>query len=132
MIEKRRGGMTAEEFLDLFEKSANELDVEYSYTLARDLERFRSDPVLGYRTAGSRAEADAGEFLYEKMREIGLKTEKLFNGADFLKAVKDVMDCDDGYGIENVYDIHKRLMFCHLVRVKNDGQGSGVYVFLQD
>ena len=66
------------------------------------------------------------------MPQIGLKTEKLFNGADFLKAVKDVMDCDDGYGIENVYDIHKRLMFCHLVRVKNDGQGSGVYVFMQD
>ena len=66
------------------------------------------------------------------MPQIGLKTEKLFIGADFLKAVKDVMDCDDGYGIENVYDIHKRLMFCHLVRVKNDGQGSGVYVFMQD
>ena len=26
------------------------------------------------------------------MPQIGLKTEKLFNGADFLKAVKDVMD----------------------------------------
>lgn len=89
MIEKRRGGMTAEEFLDLFEKSANELDVEYSYTLARDLERFRSDPVLGYRTAGSRAEADAGEFLYEKMREIGLKTEKhpvVLDGWEFFGA----------------------------------------------
>ena len=73
---KRRGGMSAEEFLALFEKAAGELDVKYSYTLARELEQFRSDPVLGYRTAGSRAEAEAGEFLYEKMRAIGLQTEK--------------------------------------------------------
>ncbi len=76
MIEKRRGGMTAEEFLELFEKSAKELDVGYSYTLARDLEQFRSDPELGYRTAGSRAEFEAGEFLYRRMVEMGLKTEK--------------------------------------------------------
>lgn len=76
MIEKRRGGMTAEEFLELFEKSAKELDVGYSYTLARDLEKFRSDPELGYRTAGSRAEFEAGEFLYRRMVEMGLKTEK--------------------------------------------------------
>ena len=76
MIEKRRGGMTAEEFLELFEKSAKELDVGCSYTLARDLEKFRSDPELGYRTAGSRAEFEAGEFLYRRMVEMGLKTEK--------------------------------------------------------
>ena len=67
MMEKKRGGMTAEEFLELFEKSAKELDVQASYKLARELEQFRSEPVLGYRTAGSRAEADAGDFLYRKM-----------------------------------------------------------------
>ena len=76
MMEKRRGGMTAEEFLSLFENSARELDVKSSYTMARELEKFRSDPLLGYRTAGSKAEFEAGEYLYEKMCAIGLKTEK--------------------------------------------------------
>ena len=44
--------------------------------MARELEKFRSDPLLGYRTAGSKAEFEAGEYLYEKMCAIGLKTEK--------------------------------------------------------
>ena len=89
MMEKKRGGMTAEEFLELFEKSAKELDVQASYKLARELEQFRSEPVLGYRTAGSRAEADAGDFLYRKMCEIGLKTEKhpvVLDGWEFFGA----------------------------------------------
>lgn len=89
MMEKKRGGMTAEEFLELFERSAKELDVQASYKLARELEQFRSEPVLGYRTAGSRAEADAGDFLYRKMCEIGLKTEKhpvVLDGWEFFGA----------------------------------------------
>ena len=76
MTEKGAGGTTAEEFLEIFERSAKELNVKESYALARELEKFRSDPVLGYRTAGSKAEFDAGEFLYRKMCAVGLKTEK--------------------------------------------------------
>ena len=29
--------------------------------MARELEKFRSDPLLGYRTAGSKAEFEAGD-----------------------------------------------------------------------
>ena len=32
------------------------LDIEYSYKLARRMEQFRSNEVLGYRPAGSQAE----------------------------------------------------------------------------
>ncbi len=76
MAGKRRGGMSAEEFLELFERSARELDVRRSYRLARELEQFRSDAELGYRTAGSRAELEAGEYLFKKMQKIGLEAEK--------------------------------------------------------
>lgn len=59
-----------------YERAAEKLDAEYSVRIARELERFRSDPVLGYRTAGSRAEFEAGEFLLAEMRRIGLDAEK--------------------------------------------------------
>ena len=58
MIGGRRGGMSAEEFLAKYERIEEKLDSGYSYRIARELENFRSDPVLGYRTAGSAAEFD--------------------------------------------------------------------------
>ena len=39
------------------------LDIEYSYKLARRMEQFRSNEVLGYRPAGSQAEFKTGEML---------------------------------------------------------------------
>ena len=52
------------------------LDVGYAYRLARKMEEFRTNPVLGYRTAGSRAEADTGDMLFEEMTRIGLHPRK--------------------------------------------------------
>jgi hypothetical protein len=52
------------------------LDVGYAYRLARRMEEFRSNPVLGYRTAGSKAEAETGNMLYEEMVNIGLNPKK--------------------------------------------------------
>lgn len=52
------------------------LDVGYAYRLARRMEVFRTNPVLGYRTAGSKAEAETGEMLFEEMQRIGLEPQK--------------------------------------------------------
>lgn len=76
MIGGRRGGMSAEEFLAQYERLVEKLDSGYSYRIARELENFRSDPVLGYRTAGSAAEFEAGEYLFGEMVRLGLRTEK--------------------------------------------------------
>lgn len=46
-------------------------DVSYSYRLAKELENIRSNPVLGYRSAGSQAEHEAGELIFERMKEAG-------------------------------------------------------------
>ena len=44
-----------------------ETDTGYSYSLAKRMEKYRTNPVLGYRTAGSRAEFETGEMLVREM-----------------------------------------------------------------
>ena len=40
------------------------LDITYSYQLAKQMETHKTNPVLGFRTAGSDAEHKTGDFLY--------------------------------------------------------------------
>ena len=49
------------------------LDIQASYDLAKKMEGPRTNPVLGYRTAGSAAERETGELLLKEMERIGLK-----------------------------------------------------------
>ena len=49
-----------------------QIDVDESYRFAKELEQFKTNLALGYRTAGSQAEFDAGEHIHAKMLEIGL------------------------------------------------------------
>ena len=53
------------------EKYLEVLDTEYSYRLAKRMEEHRTNPVLGYRTAGSAAEIATGDMLAEEMRRLG-------------------------------------------------------------
>lgn len=48
------------------------VDPNYGYELAKKLGEFHTHPDLGYRTAGSDAERQAGDFLYDEMESIGL------------------------------------------------------------
>ena len=74
------------------------VDIGYSYHLAKKMEEFKSNPVLGYRTAGSKAEFDTGEFLKEEMKRIGLsdihKDELCLDSWEFEKAVMRFTDRD--------------------------------------
>ena len=49
------------------QKYLEAVDVSYSYGLAKAMERIKSNPVLGFRTAGSRAEYETGEMLRQEM-----------------------------------------------------------------
>ena len=51
-----------------------ETDTGYSYSLAKRMEKYRTNPVLGYRTAGSRAEFETGEMLVREMESWGFRT----------------------------------------------------------
>ncbi len=48
------------------------LDIDYSYRLAKRMEEPKSNPVLGFRTAGSKAERETGELLFQEMKKLGL------------------------------------------------------------
>ena len=67
------------------------LDIEASYNLAKQMEAYRTNPVLGYRPAGSKAEFETGEMLKSYMEDLGLsnvrKDEINVDGWEFEKAV---------------------------------------------
>ena len=67
------------------------LDIEASYSLAKQMEAYRTNPVLGYRPAGSKAEFETGEMLKSYMEDLGLsnvrKDEIKVDGWEFEKAV---------------------------------------------
>ncbi|WRS27237.1 M28 family peptidase [Oscillospiraceae bacterium MB08-C2-2] len=48
------------------------VDVDYSFALAKKMEEIRSNKALGYRTAGSQAELETGDMLKAEMEAIGL------------------------------------------------------------
>lgn len=48
-----------------------QLDVSWSYRLAKKMEQICSNPKLGYRTAGSPAELATGDMLAQEMRQLG-------------------------------------------------------------
>lgn len=78
------------------EKVLTHLDIPYSYELAKRMETYRCNPVLGYRSAGSEAEFLTGEMLKREMEAIGLsqvtKDEITVDGWEFRKAVLYVLD----------------------------------------
>lgn len=57
--------------MDMQEKYRQQLDISYSYHLAKRMEKHRTNEELGYRTAGSKAELATGEMLAQEMRTIG-------------------------------------------------------------
>lgn len=57
--------------MDMQEKYRQQLDISYSYHLAKRMEKHRTNEELGYRTAGSKAELATGEMLEQEMHTIG-------------------------------------------------------------
>ena len=82
------------------------IDTDWSYQLAKHMEKEKTNPVLGYRTAGSAAETATGDMLYKEMKEIGLidVTRDTFtlDGWEFEKAVLKFTDDD---GLEHVFQM---------------------------
>ncbi len=86
MAKKRRAILPLEPEWQHFSRC---LDVGYAYRLARRMEEFRTNPVLGYRSAGSPAEAETGDMLFEEMARIGLNPKKErfpVDGWEFIRA----------------------------------------------
>ena len=77
--------------MQIQDKLLHSIDTAYSYRFAKRMEQFRSNPVLGYRPAGSRAEFETGERIRAEMEAIGLsnvrKDEIRVDGWEFERAV---------------------------------------------
>lgn len=82
--------------MNLQKRILDNLDIDYSYRLAKRMEQFRTNPVLGYRPAGSKAEFETGEMLKAEMEAIGLsdvrKDAIQVDGWEFHKAVLSYQD----------------------------------------
>ncbi|KXH78356.1 M28 family peptidase [Sporosarcina sp. HYO08] len=50
----------------------SKVDTEYAYNFTKSLEEFKTNEKLGYRTAGSQAEIQTGNKIFEEMKKIGL------------------------------------------------------------
>lgn len=89
--------------MDEKEKLLAAMDVDDSYHLAKRMEQFKTNPVLGYRTAGSLAEFETGEMIVREMEHIGLsgvcKTPIQVDSWEFEKAVMRCR-CEDGQNHE--------------------------------
>lgn len=100
------GGKVNEKEKEQEQKYLEAVDVSYSYGLAKAMERIKSNPVLGFRTAGSRAEYETGEMLRQEMERIGLKDihkDRLcLDGWEFEKAV---LRFQDAGGEDHVFQL---------------------------
>lgn len=82
------------------------VDAAESYRLAKRMEQYRSNPTLGFRTAGSRAEFLTGEMLFAEMKKIGLQNVRkdpfTLDTWEFEKAR---MYVSDGEGSEHYFEL---------------------------
>ena len=90
------------ENLNIVEKCVSCLDIRESYDLAKRMEQEKTNPALGYRTAGSLAERNTGDMLCEEMKKAGLaqveKDRITVDAWEFKKAVMHYQDKDDSSG----------------------------------
>ena len=86
------------ENLNIVEKCVSCLDIRESYDLAKRMEQEKTNPALGYRTAGSLAERNTGDMLCEEMKKAGLaqveKDRITVDAWEFKKAVMHYQDKD--------------------------------------
>lgn len=79
------------------------VDTEYAYRLAKRLEEFKTNEVLGYRTAGSLAERATGDLLMAEMEAIGFKRVRKYEiSVDSWEFKKAVLRYCDREGREHV------------------------------
>jgi len=61
--------LSLEEAQELF---IEKVDTEWGYNVMEELTKFKTNEDLGYRTAGSKAETEAGDYIKETMEAIGM------------------------------------------------------------
>ncbi|MGN0733675.1 MAG: hypothetical protein ACI4LC_05835, partial [Emergencia sp.] len=70
--------------------------------------------------------------MQELIPAIGLEAGSILIGDEILDALKALMESEDGEHLEGVYEIYRRMVYCHLIRIKKNSPYDGVYIFVQD
>lgn len=98
--------MEEEEVRELAKAYIAAVDERWAYRLAKKMEEIRSNPVLGYRTAGSQAELATGEMLRAEMEALGLsdihKDRLDLDGWSFERAVLSFTDAE---GVQHTFQL---------------------------
>ena len=63
---------------------------------------------------------------------VGMYFAKVFGEGEINEAVDKLLGCENGVTVDEVFEIHKRMLYFNLVRVKLGNEFDGVYAFLQD
>ena len=102
--------------LNIVEKCVSCLDVKESYDLAKRMEQEKTNPVLGYRTAGSLAERKTGDMLLKEMKKAGLtQVEKDKIRVDAWEFKKAVLRCHDRSSLAHIRQILRPMAFRGLI-----------------
>lgn len=70
--------------------------------------------------------------VQELIHAIGLEAGSILIGEEILNALKALMESEDGEHLEGVYEIYRRMVYCHMIRIRKDSPYDGVYIFVQD
>ena len=68
----------------------------------------------------------------ELMPTVGMPADQILDGREFLTTLDALMKDRDGRHLEGVFEIYRRMVYCHLVRIKKNCLYDGVYVFVRD
>lgn len=70
--------------------------------------------------------------VQELLPTVGMRADQILNGDVFLHDLKKLMKSEDGTHLEGVYEIYRRMVYCHFIRIKKNCDCDGGYVFVQD
>lgn len=84
--------------------------------------------LRGRNFAGKNTQSQVNELV----PTVGMQAEDVLEGKEFLDAVRQLMKEEDGVHREGIYELYRRMIYCHLIRIKKNCSEDGVYILVQD
>ena len=84
--------------------------------------------LRGRNFAGKNTQSQVNELV----PTVGMQAEDVLEGKEFLDAVSQLMKEEDGVHREGIYELYRRMIYCHLIRIKKNCSEDGVYILVQD
>lgn len=72
--------------------------------------------LRGRNFAGKNTQSQVNELV----PTVGMQAEDVLEGKEFLDAVSQLMKEEDGVHREGIYELYRRMIYCHLIRIKKN------------